>query len=118
VNVLSQQDRIQEVMTLGTVLAFKTTDLGGLYSDRTSLPYDDANHVAGYQSMAAQELLRGLKKVTMGDDMFSAAPGGSPYGIHFRTLGDVAYFMLSLNTPAETIRSIEDRIWSVVSAAH
>jgi dethiobiotin synthetase/adenosylmethionine--8-amino-7-oxononanoate aminotransferase len=118
VKVLSQQDRIQEVMTLGTVLAFKTTDSGGLYSNRTASLYDDADHVAGYQSMAAQDLLRGLKKATMGDDMFSAAPGGSPYGIHFRTLGNVAYFMLSLNTPAETIRSIEDRIWSVVSAAH
>ena len=42
----------------------------------------------------------------------TSAPGGTPFGIHFRTLGDVAYFITSLNTPPATIRALEDRIWA------
>lgn len=42
------------------------------------------------------------------------APGGAPFSVHFRTLGNVAYFMTSLNTPAATVRSVEDRIWAVL----
>jgi dethiobiotin synthetase/adenosylmethionine--8-amino-7-oxononanoate aminotransferase len=38
----------------------------------------------------------------------------TPFGIHFRTLGNVAYFMTSLNTPYETIRSVEERIRSTL----
>ncbi|KAH9178390.1 PLP-dependent transferase [Lactarius sanguifluus] len=53
-----------------------------------------------YQSHSAQALLKTL--------------GGGPFSIHFRTLGDVAYFMTSLNTPSTTIRAVEDRIWAVL----
>lgn len=41
----------------------------------------------------------------------SVAPGGAPYAIHFRTLGNVGYFMTSLNTKREVVRAVEDRIW-------
>ena len=40
--------------------------------------------------------------------------GGTPFGINYRTLGNVAYFMLSLNTPSATIRHIENRIWKTL----
>lgn len=40
-------------------------------------------------------------------------PSG-PFGVHFRTLGNVAYFMTSLNTPLETIRSVQDKIQSTL----
>ena len=43
-----------------------------------------------------------------------SAPGGAPFTIHFRTLGDVAYFLTSLNTPPATIRAVEDRIWALL----
>jgi bifunctional dethiobiotin synthetase / adenosylmethionine---8-amino-7-oxononanoate aminotransferase len=115
VKVLSQQDQIQEVITLGTVLALKTTDAGGKL-DALDTPRIHTKLLVGYRSSSAQDLLRGLKVGTHDADLLSPAPGGSPYSVHFRTLGNVAYFMLSLNTPTETVRSIEDRIWNAVTA--
>jgi dethiobiotin synthetase/adenosylmethionine--8-amino-7-oxononanoate aminotransferase len=38
--------------------------------------------------------------------------------VHYRTLGNVAYFMTSLNTPADTVREVEDRIWVALSAGN
>jgi dethiobiotin synthetase/adenosylmethionine--8-amino-7-oxononanoate aminotransferase len=71
----------------------------------------------GYRSNSAQELFNGLRLDNTESANFTAAPSGLPFGIHYRTLGDVAYFMLSLSTPTETIRDIEDKIWNVVQSA-
>ncbi|PCH42653.1 PLP-dependent transferase [Wolfiporia cocos MD-104 SS10] len=84
---------VSEVMALGTVLAIKIRDDAG-----------------GYQSHSAQKLLASIKYSEQNNSV-SAAPGGSPFGINYRTLGDVAYFMSSLNTPVAVVRSIQDRIW-------
>lgn len=67
----------------------------------------------GYVSTSAQALLSSLKVPGPQDrsSSISPSPGGVPFGVHFRTLGDVAYFMTSLNTSPEVIRSLEDRIW-------
>ncbi|KAI9454575.1 PLP-dependent transferase [Lactarius psammicola] len=98
VDMLSRLELVDRVMTLGTVLAFKVAD----------------NH-AGYQSHSAQALLRALGDATSESGRaVTSAPGGAPFSIHFRTLGDVAYFMTSLNTPPTTIRAVEDRIWAVL----
>ncbi|KAF9466408.1 PLP-dependent transferase [Collybia nuda] len=95
VESVSRMAEVEEVMTLGCVLAVKIKDNGG-----------------GYVSHSAQEVFGKLKDcVGSMDDMGSVAPGGAPYGIHFRTLGNVAYFMTSLNTKGDVIRSVEDRIW-------
>ncbi|PIL29867.1 hypothetical protein GSI_08074 [Ganoderma sinense ZZ0214-1] len=95
VNVVSHMDRVAEVMAFGTVLSIKIKD--------------DA---AGYQSHSARVLLESIKMaVHASDDSLSPAPGGSPFGIHYRTLGNVAYFMLSLNTPSNVIRAVEERVW-------
>jgi bifunctional dethiobiotin synthetase / adenosylmethionine---8-amino-7-oxononanoate aminotransferase len=59
-------------------------------------------------------MLSALKKLPLGGPT-STAPGGPQYNVHYRTLGNVAYFMLSLNTPLATVRELEDRIWRVVS---
>lgn len=69
----------------------------------------------GYQSTSAHKLFQRLNEVAHNDGELAPAPGGSRYAIHFRTLGNVAYFMLSLNTGAATIRAVEDRIWHVIS---
>ncbi|KAI5998832.1 pyridoxal phosphate-dependent transferase [Pisolithus albus] len=53
----------------------------------------------GYASHCARELLR-----------------SSTFGIHFRTLGNAAYFMTSLNTPREVIEEVENRIWTTLDA--
>jgi dethiobiotin synthetase/adenosylmethionine--8-amino-7-oxononanoate aminotransferase len=89
--------RIDEVMTLGTVLAIRFEDEQG-----------------GYGSHSAQMLLQSIKESVHNDSLVSSAPGGAPFGINYRTLGNVAYFMTSLNTPSATIRSVEDRIWTTL----
>lgn len=95
---ISCLDIVDEAMTLGTVLAIKFKD-------------DDA----GYASHSAQTLLQSLR-LPLDDGSTSAAPGGAPFGVHYRTLGNVAYFMSSLNTPRATIEALEDRLWKLVSS--
>ncbi|KIJ66816.1 hypothetical protein HYDPIDRAFT_85680 [Hydnomerulius pinastri MD-312] len=97
VQSVSSLDIVDEVMTLGTVLAIKFRD-----------------DSAGYASHSAQMLLQSIKAPT-GEGPMSSAPGGVPFGIHYRTLGNVAYFMTSLNTPRETIEEIENRVWMTLS---
>ncbi|EGN99050.1 hypothetical protein SERLA73DRAFT_73624 [Serpula lacrymans var. lacrymans S7.3] len=100
IHSLSHLDVVNEVMALGTVLAIKVKD-----------------KQAGYGSHSAQKLLQSIKFSPSDDPLLSSAPGGAPFGIHFRTLGDVAYFMTSLNTPRATIESIENRLWNTLSNA-
>ncbi|TFK49523.1 PLP-dependent transferase [Heliocybe sulcata] len=94
VQATSQLASVKEVMTLGTLLAIKTQDDAG----------------EGYRSNSAQQLLQ---------PMIAAATHELPnaFGMHFRTLGNVAYFITSLNTPPETVRMVEDKIWSALSKA-
>ncbi|KAH9846235.1 onanonoxo-7-onima-8-eninoihtemlysoneda [Lenzites betulinus] len=96
VHVVSKMDRVAEVMAFGTVLSIKVKD-----------------DSAGYQSHSARALLESIKTATKTDGL-SSAPGGSPFGIHYRTLGNVAYFMLSLNTPADVVRDVEGRVWAAL----
>lgn len=67
--------------------------------------------VIGYASTSAQTLLEAIRGHGTRDPF---ATHGGQFGIHFRTLGNVAYFMTSLNTPLSTIKSVEDRIWAAV----
>lgn len=117
VDAVSRLDVVEEVMTLGAVLAIKVRDsAGGKFRPLASL-FDLMDiQMIGYQSHSAQKLLESLKLGTK-DETISSAPGGSPFGINYRTLGDVAYFMLSLNTSAATTRSVEDRIWNVLKSS-
>ena len=71
--------------------------------------------ITGYTSHSAQVALKPLGDLLGPDNGLSPAPGASPFSIHYRTLGNVAYFMTSLNTSASVIRSVEDRIWRVLS---
>ncbi|TFK83451.1 onanonoxo-7-onima-8-eninoihtemlysoneda [Polyporus arcularius HHB13444] len=99
VNVVSRMENVAEVMAFGTVLSIKIKD--------------DA---AGYQSHSARALLESIRTAVHNEgDTLSPAPGGSPFGIHYRTLGNVAYFMLSLNTPANVARAVEERVWTVLN---
>lgn len=98
IDVLSKLDVIDQAMTLGTVLAFKLK-----------------GEEIGYQSHSAQATLKALGDAISGTShQITSAPGGAPFTIHFRTLGDVAYFITSLNTPPATIRAVEDRIWALL----
>ncbi|KAH7927967.1 PLP-dependent transferase [Leucogyrophana mollusca] len=98
VESISCLDTISEAMALGTVLVIKFKDTD-----------------AGYASHSAQNVLQSIKNSAGDDQTLSAAPGGAPFGIHYRTLGNVAYFMTSLNTQQATIDSVENRIWDSLS---
>ncbi|KAH8094455.1 onanonoxo-7-onima-8-eninoihtemlysoneda [Cristinia sonorae] len=100
VNILSNLDAVKEVMSLGTVLSIKIADAG-----------------SGYQSHSAQNILAGVKQA-IDHGMDSQMPGGAPFGINYRTLGDVAYFMLSLNTPPGITRVVEQRILDTLSSSN
>jgi bifunctional dethiobiotin synthetase / adenosylmethionine---8-amino-7-oxononanoate aminotransferase len=68
----------------------------------------------GYGSHSARTLLQSIEGCVLDEHLVSPAPGGAPFGINYRTLGNVAYFMTSLNTPSATIRSVEDKIWNAL----
>ncbi|KAI0315562.1 PLP-dependent transferase [Amylostereum chailletii] len=100
VDVLSRLDGVREVMAMGCVLAIKLEDAQ-----------------AGYHSHSAQAVLQSLNQAALPSEEASPAPGGAPFSIHFRTLGNVAYFMTSLNTLAATLRAVEDKVWSILDKA-
>ncbi|KAF9790918.1 onanonoxo-7-onima-8-eninoihtemlysoneda [Thelephora terrestris] len=94
VDKISKLSSVKEVMTLGCVLAIKIDDGG-----------------KGYRSTAAQRILDPIKNT----DASSNSP--HPFGIHFRTLGDIAYFITSLNTEGQVIKKVEDRILEVLGGS-
>lgn len=111
VEAVSRLSVVEEVMTLGTVFAMRLgkDDCG---MTLLSIPkYTCAERPAGYVSHTAREMLRNMNNMCERDRPLSSAPGGAPFGIHFRTLGNVAYFMTSLNTSRKAIQEVEDRIW-------
>ena len=66
----------------------------------------------GYKSHSAEKLLEPLRDLRKDE---SATVLGSPeYSINYRTLGNVAYFMCSLNSDKTLLRSVEDRIWKAL----
>jgi dethiobiotin synthetase/adenosylmethionine--8-amino-7-oxononanoate aminotransferase len=79
---ISEAERVQGVVALGTVLAVTLRDQEG----------------GGYSSLAAEEV-----KVRLLD-----AEGGGI--IHSRVLGNVIYFMTGLKTKPEAIRDVEQKL--------
>jgi dethiobiotin synthetase/adenosylmethionine--8-amino-7-oxononanoate aminotransferase len=47
----------------------------------------------------------------------SAAPDGASFSTHYRALGNIAYFITSLNTRPSVIRAMEEKIWGVLKEA-
>lgn len=107
VKQLSLRLNVEEVMTLGTVLAFKIRgDMEGLSSSyHYKISFTISIH-SGYNSGSAHSALAFLKHASI-----SSANAGS-FNVHYRTLGDIAYFICSLNTRPETLRSLEDTLLS------
>jgi len=94
VDDLSKLSSVKEVMTLGCVLAIKIDDGG-----------------RGYRSNAVQEILGPIRAT----DPSSTDPHS--FGVHFRTLGDIGYFITSLNTERQVIAKVEERILEVLSGS-
>ncbi|KAH8917667.1 PLP-dependent transferase [Atractiella rhizophila] len=85
---LSKRDGIENVMALGTVLKFQ------LSSD---------SETAGYESNAAETVLEKLRS-----SVRRAEFDPLDFNIHARPLGDVLYFMMSLNTDGSTIQRVQE----------
>ena len=97
VSTLSQSSHIQEVMTLGTILVLRISERGG----------SDEIFTSRYQATSADSFMREVKR-TLEDSP------SSQFGIHFRTLGNVAYLMCSLNTPSRVLRTLEHAMLSIL----
>lgn len=105
IETISRNENVEWAMSLGTVLAFrlKGDDEGEFCLYIGSL----ANLIGvGYDSHIAKKILSSIGQPTVGPDECDSLP----FGIHMRSLGDVAYFMTSLNTPTATVRSLEKGI--------
>ncbi|KAF9075993.1 pyridoxal phosphate-dependent transferase [Rhodocollybia butyracea] len=111
---VSRMNIIEDVMALGTVLAIK------LKEDVIELKNVDGSGARGegYTSTSAETVFRALLQIATSDSPLTTpttpSGTGAPYSIHFRTLGNVAYFMTSLNTNLETVKEVEERIWEVL----
>jgi dethiobiotin synthetase/adenosylmethionine--8-amino-7-oxononanoate aminotransferase len=112
ITAISNLPNVEETMTLGSVLSIRVRDPTGgeafwrcmcrclhlLQDTHRILLKQCYNRSANFES----------------GQWDIPAPGASPFSIHYRTLGDVAYFMTSLNTSPSVIRSVEDRIWQAL----
>ena len=75
------------------------------------------NVLSGYTSMSAQATFTPLRECITNADNTPSAPTGAPFTTHYRTLGEVAYFITSLNTHPSIVRSLEDKIWHILNGA-
>ncbi|QRV89826.1 aminotransferase class-III protein [Ceratobasidium sp. AG-Ba] len=85
VSAVSGDPRVEQVMSLGTLFAVTLRDPDG-----------------GYQANTAQQFLTSVQQQLSSD--------GSEYGLNARTLGNVAYFMSSLNSSRDTMDTIEGAV--------
>ncbi|EFP88847.2 uncharacterized protein PGTG_14186 [Puccinia graminis f. sp. tritici CRL 75-36-700-3] len=86
---LTKSDEVDGAMTLGTVLA---------------IYLKDQTNSKGYTSSAAKNFLSRLQSSQLNKDQ------QIPFGLHARPLGNVAYFIASLNTSSETLHAIQEAI--------
>ncbi|KAF5367111.1 hypothetical protein D9758_004032 [Tetrapyrgos nigripes] len=96
IDAVSRMERVSDVMALGTVLAIKLVD-------------DNA----GYTSHSAEEVFKPLL-APEDDRILFSSPGGAPFGVHYRTLGNIAYFMCSLTTTRGNLQTLEDKLWQIL----
>ncbi|KAH7341703.1 PLP-dependent transferase [Rhizoctonia solani] len=85
VEAISKSRRVEQTMSLGTVYAMTLRGAEG-----------------GYQATIAQDFITSVQK--------QLSANGGKYGLHARTLGDVVYFMSSLNTGRDTLKTIEQAV--------
>ncbi|GAA5974287.1 hypothetical protein JCM11641_006713 [Rhodosporidiobolus odoratus] len=102
VRSISSHPSVSGVMALGSVLAIHLRPPPG--------------SSAGYSSTVAESLLRRLRYSypSRTAKEASASPTGAPFGIHARPLGNVVYFMSSLNSKPEALRAVEQSVLQAI----
>ncbi|KAJ1307604.1 hypothetical protein OPQ81_001699 [Rhizoctonia solani] len=85
VESVSNSQRVEQTMALGTVFAMTLRGAEG-----------------GYQATTAQDLIDSVQE--------KLSANGGEYGLHARTLGDVVYFMGSLNTRRDMLEVVEKAV--------
>jgi dethiobiotin synthetase/adenosylmethionine--8-amino-7-oxononanoate aminotransferase len=116
---ISRSERVQGVMTLGTVIAIELRKEaeGGLGGEcrgryarfRGQPPYPNLSD-PGYASSLALDFLTSLRKhVPISNESENGTPF-APFNMHSRPLGNVMYVMTSLWTERHVVKSIEEAI--------
>lgn len=100
---------VQRISTLPTVQS--TMSLGTILVIHLSSPS------TGYSSTAASSILSQLRDGKPLDPLEpDSSPMGLPFHIHARPLGNVIYFMSSLNSKSSTLRSVEEALLRVLDS--
>ncbi|GAA5989054.1 hypothetical protein JCM10908_006286 [Rhodotorula pacifica] len=94
VDRVSGHDKVEGVMALGCVLAIHLRAADG----------------SGYQSTASESILKRLRHGS------GVAAAEEEMQLHARPLGNVIYFMSSLNSPEETLRRVEEQVYAAIDA--
>ncbi|KAG8690706.1 hypothetical protein FRC09_011875 [Ceratobasidium sp. 395] len=89
VHEISKEPQVEQTMSLGTVFAMTLRDPEG-----------------GYQAATGQNFISSIKRHLL--------DSGSDYGLNARVLGNVVYFMSSLNTSREVLKVIEGAVLEVL----
>ncbi|KAJ3760442.1 pyridoxal phosphate-dependent transferase [Lentinula raphanica] len=106
---VSKLDSVEDVMALGTVLAIRLKEVDGSYTSTSAETVFKSLSLLSPPASTPSSTSSNVANTTPG---ILSAP---EYSIHFRTLGNVAYFMTSLNTPLDVIREVQTRIWNILS---
>ncbi|PWN53236.1 PLP-dependent transferase [Violaceomyces palustris] len=101
VEELSRYQKVESVMAMGTVLAVTLKEAEGGAGGYTSNASNEVLHKLRYGQNVVQH--HPTSPVRVG----SRSEQGLEFNIHARPLGNVIYFMSSLNTPREVFRSTE-----------
>ncbi|KAJ4463327.1 pyridoxal phosphate-dependent transferase [Lentinula edodes] len=101
---VSQLDSVEDVMALGTVLAIRLKELGGSYTSTS----------AETVFSPLSQMLPPASHYTTPSKFVPGTLSAPVYSIHFRTLGNVAYFMTSLNTSLDVVREVQEQIWQIL----
>ncbi|KAJ3776094.1 PLP-dependent transferase [Lentinula raphanica] len=106
---VSKLDSVEDVMALGTVLAIRLKEVDGSYTSTSAESIFEPLSRLSPPASTSSSTSSNIANTTPG---ILSAP---EYSIHFRTLGNVAYFMTSLNTPLDVIREVQTRIWNILN---
>lgn len=114
---VSKSDRVQGVMTMGTVVAIELKEeaqdgFGGTSPSSTDLNSRTLTRprILGYASSLALDFLTSLRQGSPISGSSEESSTFAPFHMHSRPLGNVVYVMTSLWTDRQVVKGIEEAI--------